>query len=143
MASTSLLHAPVDDSHLHLLISPRITSSIRLAAPTIRLRNILTSLALHRTHTSILKEQPIVRLIPLSCTPRVRDLVLRVVAVYKVLHDTSRFEEIDSLSIGEGIGECRDAAIRVDGEEPVFLLRVLTDFDLVGFVGEAGVGKLA
>jgi hypothetical protein len=63
----------------------------------------------------ILEFLPVVHLIVLSGPLRKRDLVFCVVAVDKVLHDTSRFEEVDLLAVGESVRQCGDAAIRVDG----------------------------
>ena len=58
---------------------------------------------------------PVVHLIVLSGPLRKRDLVFCVVAVHKVLHDASGFEEVDLLAVGECVGQGGDAAIRVNG----------------------------
>jgi len=83
-----------------------------ISRPTIPLRsatssnkkNTLTRLSLHRPNASILEEQPIVHLIPLPRALRKADLVLRIVALYQVLHDASGLEEVDGLAVGEGVG---------------------------------------
>jgi hypothetical protein len=63
--------------------------------------------------------------------------VFGVIAVDQVLHYAPRLEEIDGLAVREGIGQCWDAAIGVDGAEPWLFLGVLADVDLVGLVGDA------
>lgn len=100
---------------------------------------VLTRLTLHGTHTGILEVQPVVRLIPLTATFGIRDLVLRIVALNQVLHDASRLEQVDGLSVSELVSQCRDAAIGIDRKEPVFLLRVLADIDLLDFVGKTAI----
>jgi hypothetical protein len=97
---------------------------------------ILTRLSLHRPKPRIQEEQPVVRLIPLSRPLGIADLVLGIVALHKILHDASRFEEVDCLAIAECVGQGGYAAVRVDCEEPGLLLNVLGDIDLMGFVGE-------
>jgi hypothetical protein len=74
-------------------------------------------------------------LIPLPCASREADLVLRVIALDQILHDTSRLEEVDRLAIGKGVGQGGDPAVRIDGTEPGLLLRVFADVDFVDFVG--------
>lgn len=79
----------------------------------------LTSLPLHRTYARILEEQPIVCLIPLPGALGVADLVFRIIALNKILHDASRLEEPYGLAIGKSVGKRGNAAIRVDSEELV------------------------
>lgn len=66
------------------------------------------------------------------------DLVFGVIAFDKILHDAAALKEVDRLAIGEGVGDGGDAAVGVDGQEPGLFLRVLGNFNLVHFVGEAG-----
>lgn len=101
-----------------------------------RLEESLTCLTLHGPNSGVLVEQPVVRLIVLARSLRVRDLVLGVVALNKVLHDAARFEQVDGFAIGKLVGQSRNAAIGVDGKEPVFLLSVLADIDLLNLVGK-------
>ena len=78
---------------------------------------ILTSLSLHRPNTCVLKEQPIVHLIVLASSFGKADLVVRIISINEVLHDTARLEEIDGLAVGKVISQCWDAAIGVDLQE--------------------------
>lgn len=96
-------------------------------------------MTLHRSNAGILVEQPVVRLVVLATSFGVRDFVLGVVSLHEVLHDASRLEQVDGLTIGEFIGQGRDAAIRVDGKEPVLLLCVLADIDLLNLVGNTTI----
>lgn len=64
----------------------------------------LTSLALHRTYTGVLEEQPIVHFEPLARSLGETNLVLGVVALDEVLHDAAGFEEVDGFAVGEGVG---------------------------------------
>jgi hypothetical protein len=66
--------------------------------------------------------------------------MLGIISVYKILHDASRFEEVDSLPVRKRISESGNAAIGVYSTEPRFLLCVLADVDLVDFVGETVEG---
>jgi hypothetical protein len=75
---------------------------------------VLTSLTLHWANAGVLEVKPILHGIPVSCTLGEADLVICVVPIDKVLHDASRFEQVDSLAVGEGIGECGDSSIRID-----------------------------
>jgi hypothetical protein len=43
--------------------------------------------------------------------------VIRIVAVDKIFHNTSRLEEVDSLAISEGICERRNSSIGVNFQE--------------------------
>jgi hypothetical protein len=74
-------------------------------------------LTLHRSNSCILEKQPIVHFVPFPGPLGEADLVLCVVAIDQVLHDASRFEEVDCLPIGEGVSHRWDAAIGVDCEE--------------------------
>ena len=56
--------------------------------------------------------------------------MLEIVPPDQVLHDASAFKDPDRFAIGEGIHQCRDAAIGVDIKKPLFLLRVLGDINL-------------
>lgn len=60
--------------------------------------------------------------------------MIGVVSLHKVLHDGPALKEPDQLSIGESIRESRNATIRIDFEEPRFLLRVFPEGDLRGLV---------
>ena len=94
-------------------------------------------MTLHGSQPSILEEQPVVHLVPFTATLGVRNLVLGIVALNKVQHDASRLEQVDRLTVGELVSHCRNSAIGVDGEEPVFLLRVFADVDLLDLVRKA------
>ena len=93
-------------------------------------------MTLHRSKAGVLVKQPIVHLVVLASPLGVRDLVLGVVTLNEILHDASRLEQVDGLAIGELVGQGRNAAIGVDGEEPVLLLRVLGNIDLLNLVGK-------
>lgn len=62
--------------------------------------------------------------------------MLSIVALNQVLHDASRFKQVDGLAVGELVGQGRNTSIRVDSKKPVFLLSVLADIDLLGLVGK-------
>jgi hypothetical protein len=97
---------------------------------------VLTRLSLHRSNACIHEEQPIVHLIVLPGAFGETDLVFWVIAIYEILHDASRLEEVDGFAIGKGVGYGRDATIGVNGAEPWLFLRVFADVDLVGFIGD-------
>ena len=99
---------------------------------------ILTSLSLHRTHTRILKKQPVIHLKPLPRAFWVADLVLGVVPLDEVLHDTSALKEIDRLSVRKSIRQCGDPPVGVDFQEPWLFLCVFGELDFVHFVWQAG-----
>lgn len=63
----------------------------------------------------------------------------RIIALNQVLHNASRLEQVDGLAISELVGQRRDTAIRIDGEEPVFLLCVLADLDLLNLVRQTAM----
>lgn len=71
----------------------------------------------------------------------IADFVAGVVSVHKVLHDAAAFEDADLLSVGMGIGDCWDAAVGVDGCEPVGLLLVGGHVDLADIVGQAELSE--
>jgi hypothetical protein len=113
-------------------------------------------LTLHRSHTGVLEEKPVVSLYGFAGALGVRDLVFaimlirqrlrrkcdeisRIIALNQVLHDASRLKQVDGLAISELVGQRRDTTIRVDGEEPVFLLCVLADVNLLNLVRETAI----
>lgn len=98
---------------------------------------LLTRLPLHRTNTGVLKEQPVVDFVRLPGTLGEADPVLGIIAVYQVLHDASRLEEIDCLAIRERVSQGGYTAIRIDGTKPRFFLGVFANLDLVDLVGNA------
>jgi hypothetical protein len=75
-------------------------------------------LSLHGTHACILEEEPVVGLVVFAGALGIRDLVLGVITLGQVLKDTARLEQTDCLSVSEGIGQCGDATVGVDLEEP-------------------------
>ena len=95
-------------------------------------------LSLHRPYACIKEEEPIVHLVILAGAAGIADFImLGVVLVDEVLHDTTGFKEADGMTVGEGVCEGGDAAVRVYGEEPRFFLGTLLDVDFVSFVREA------
>lgn len=96
-------------------------------------------MALHGTHSCIHEEEPVVDFVGFTRSLGETDLVLRVVAFNQILHNTSRFEEVDGLAIGEGISQGRNATIGIDGAEPWLFLGVFADVDFVDFVRETGL----
>lgn len=62
--------------------------------------------------------------------------MLGIVSLDEIGHDATGFEEVDLLPIGEGVGQCWDATIWVDGEEFWLLLLILAELDLVCLVLE-------
>ena len=66
--------------------------------------------------------------------------MLRVIALYQVQHDASRLEEIDGFSVGESVGQCWNAPVRIDCPEPWLFLGVFADIDLLGLVGYPAMG---
>lgn len=95
-------------------------------------------MALHGSDSSILEEQPIVHFIPFSGAFGVADVVICVVLFHQILHNGTRFEEVDCFTVGEGVGQRWNAAIWVDGKKPRFLLNVFGDINLLYPVGDAG-----
>ena len=79
--------------------------------------SVLTSLTLHGPNASILKVEPVFHCVPFACALGEADLVIRIVAVDKIFHNTSRLEEVDSLAISEGICERRNSSIGVNFQE--------------------------
>ena len=96
-------------------------------------------MTLHRSNASVLVEQPVVGLVVLASPLGVRDFVLCVVTLNEILHDAARLEQVDGLAIGELVGQSRNAAVGVDGKEPVLLLSVLADIDLLNLVGKTTI----
>lgn len=62
----------------------------------------MVRLALHRAHTGVLVEEPVVDLVVFRCTARIGDLVVVVVLLDEVLEDAAGFKEVDLLAI-EGV----------------------------------------
>jgi hypothetical protein len=91
-------------------------------------------LTLHWTNSCVHEEEPVVHFVPLTSTLGETDLVVRVVAIHEVLHDATGFEEVDSLAVSKGVGECWDTAIGIDSTEPGLLLGVFADVDFVDLV---------
>jgi len=77
---------------------------------------------------------PVSNLIRFSGAFGEADLVLGIITVYQVLHDTARLEEIDGLAIRKCVGQRWNAAIRIDGTKPRLFLGVFANFDLVNLV---------
>ena len=89
---------------------------------------------MHRAHASIQEEEPVVRLVELARALREADLVVFVVLSDQILHDGTALEQPDRFAICESVRKGRNAAIRVDLEEPRFLLGVFRDINLLNFV---------
>lgn len=68
-------------------------------------------------------------------------LIVLVVPVDKVLHDAARFEELQLLSVGQDVGQGRDAAIGIDFEVPWFLLFRFCNIHKPHFVVESVYGQ--
>lgn len=51
----------------------------------------------------------------------IRDLVLRVIAINKILHDGPTLEQADGSPVREGVRQSRDTPIGVDLQEPRLL----------------------
>jgi hypothetical protein len=83
-----------------------------------RVSHKVISLSLHGTHACILEEEPVVGLVVFAGALGIRDLVLGVITLGQVLKDTARLEQTDCLSVSEGIGQCGDATVGIDLEEP-------------------------
>ena len=90
----------------------------------------------HWSNTSVHEIHPVDHLVVLSCALWKRELVLGVVSLNQVGHDTTRLEEVDLLSIGKGVGQCWNATIGVNGEKWCLFLLVLAELDLVCLVLE-------
>lgn len=56
--------------------------------------------------------------------------MLFIILVYEVLLNRAGLEQIDRLTVREGIRERRDPPVGIDGQEPWLLLRVLGYVDL-------------
>lgn len=87
-----------------------------------------------------MEKQPVVHLIPLPRALGIANLVLGIIPLDQVLHDASRLEEVDRLSVGEFISQGRNASIGVNLEEPRLLLCVFAYVDFVGIVRDAAIG---
>ena len=116
----------------------------------------LTGLTLHGSNAGVLEEKPVIHLYGFAGALGVRNFVFtivlirqrlrrmcdessRIIALNQVLHNASRLEQVDGLAISELVGQRRDTAIRIDGEEPVFLLCVLADLDLLNLVRQTAM----
>lgn len=64
---------------------------------------------------------PAVRLVILTRTRGIRDLVISIIAVDEVLHDGAALEQADRAAISEGIRQGRDTPVGVDIQEPLLL----------------------
>ena len=82
-------------------------------------------MTLHRSNACILKEQPIVHFIPLSCSLGKADLVLGIIPLDKIVHDRPRFKQVNGFPISKRVRQRRDTPVGVDVEKPWLLLRVL------------------
>jgi len=96
----------------------------------------MVGLALHRPQTTVLEEQPVVDLVVLAATLGVADLVVLVVLLGQVLQHTAALEYPNLLPVAEGVGHCWDATVRVDLEEPWFLLLVGRNVYVLGLIGQ-------
>jgi hypothetical protein len=80
---------------------------------------------------------PAIHFIKLSCSPRIRNLIVLIVLINQILLYTARFKQSDGLPIFKSIRQCRDTAIGVYFKEPRFLLLVFGELDLGHFVRQA------
>ena len=117
------IHNPVQSPRL-VLVS--VDSILDLLG---RVPRKVVSLPLHGAQTAHLPEEPALGLVVLLAALRVRDLVVFIVALDKVLHDGARLEQRDGRAVLELVGQSRDAAVGVDLEEPWLLLDVFGDVD--------------
>ncbi len=97
----------------------------------------VVGLTLHRTQSRILEEDPVVHLVVLSGALRIRDLVLSIILLCKVLEDAARFKQAYLLPIRECIRYGWDSSIGIDFKEPRFFLSILADINVLDFVGLA------
>lgn len=67
--------------------------------------------------------------------------MLGIIPLRKVLQDAATLKHVDGLPVRERVRDGGDPAVWVDLQEPGFLLGILTEFDLVDFVGEAITGR--
>ena len=63
--------------------------------------------------------------------------MLCVIFLYEILEDGPRFKQPDHFPVAECVCQSRNAAVRVDGEEPGLLLDVGRDVQVLRLVGEA------
>lgn len=77
-----------------------------------------------------LRAYPVIDLPMLPRAVGVRDLVVLVISVHKVLHDGGTLKKPNGLAIFKGVRQGGDAAIGVDLQEPRLLLRVLAKFNV-------------
>lgn len=66
---------------------------------------------------------------------------MAIIPLDQVLHDTTTLKQAESLTIVKGIGHGRDSAIRVDIEEPLLLLGVARNIDIMDFVWEPNLSN--
>jgi hypothetical protein len=88
------------------------------------------------TKASHLPHQPGHHLVVLSTAMRIGELVVGIVVVSKVEHDSASLKDTKT-----AIFQSRNSAIGVDGKEPVLLLSVLGDIDGLYFILEAKLLK--
>ncbi len=94
-------------------------------------------LALHRAQAGVLEEEPVGHLVVFTRARGKADTVVTVVLLDQILEDAAGLEDADRLAVGEGVGDGRDAPVRVDLEEPRLLLSVGRDVDVLNLVGQA------
>lgn len=104
----------------------------------------MIGLTLHGSYARVHKEEPIVDLICFARSSRKADpVILGVILLDQVLHDTPRLKQVNSAAVRELVCESGDAAIGIDLEKPVFFLGIVLDVDFVGYVWKAaGVSRL-
>lgn len=101
---------------------------------TSQLTSKMVRLPLHRSNTSVHEEKPARHFYSLPRSLFVAQLVLGIISVDQILHDTPTFKNTNHFPVRESVGKSRDAAIGIDIQEPLFLLRVLGDVDFGMFV---------
>ena len=74
----------------------------------------------------------------LPATDGIRQLVVCIVSVDQILHNAPTLEDSNLLAVGKSVGQCWDAAIWIDLEEPRLLLSVLGYLNLGGVVRQTG-----
>ena len=94
-------------------------------------------LPLHGANARVHEEKPIVDLVAFAASLGIGNVVVAIVPFNKVLHYGAGFEETDRFSIGPGVRQGGNAAIRIYQQEMGRLLVVGLQVKAVHLVGKA------
>ena len=72
---------------------------------------------------------PVVGFVVLLCATGIRDLMVSVVSIDKILQDGAGLEDADGLPALQLVSQSGDPPVRIDLEKPWFFLRVFLQLD--------------